>query len=123
MIKGFGIDIIEIKRVEKTISRWPNFTKRIFTANERRYCLRKPRPHIHFALRFAAKEAVAKALGTGLNGLSWQEIEILRNKKERPKVILKGKAQEMAREKEIKEVLVSLSFTRENAVASAIALG
>lgn len=122
IIKGFGVDIIEIDRIEKAIQRFPRFVDRIFTSKEKNYCLKKPRPAAHLALRFAAKEAVAKALGTGINGFSFKDIEVERLKNGKPKVNLQGKAREIAEGMGIEEIYLSLSFTRYNAVASCIAL-
>lgn len=122
VIKGFGVDIIEIDRVEQVVHRFPKFVERIFTPKEKNYCLKKPRPASHFALRFAAKEAVAKALGTGISGFSFKDIEVERLKNGKPIVNLRGKAREIAEEMGIEEIYLSLSFTRYNAVASCIAL-
>ncbi len=122
VIKGFGVDIIEIDRIEQVVQRFPKFVDRIFTSKEKSYCLKKPRPASHFALRFAAKEAVAKALGTGINGFSFRDIEVERLKNGKPKVNLMGKARELAEKMGIEEIYLSLSFTRYNAVASCIAL-
>lgn len=122
VIKGFGVDIIEIDRIEQVVQRFPKFVDRIFTPKEKSYCLKKPRPASHLALRFAAKEAVAKALGTGINGFSFRDIEVERLKNGKPKVNLQGKAREIAEGMGIEEIYLSLSFTRYNAVASCIAL-
>ena len=70
-----GIDIIENERFARALKRRPRLAERVFTAGEREYCMSRPDPARHFAARFAAKEAVGKALGTGV--LCWQEIEIL----------------------------------------------
>jgi holo-[acyl-carrier protein] synthase len=123
LIKGFGVDIIEIERVEKAIERRKKFIERIFTEKEAKYCSRRPKPAAHFALRFAAKEAVAKALGTGIGLISWRDIEVVNEKKGKPKVILKGRAKEIAAKEGVEEIFISLSYTRGNAIASAIALG
>jgi holo-[acyl-carrier protein] synthase len=122
-IKGFGVDIVEIERVERVLKKHPRFAERFFTPIERRYCEKRPRPAAHFALRFAAKEAVAKALGSGFVDIPWKDIEVLRERNGKPKVLLKEKAQEAAFKLGIEEIFISLSFSRENAVASAIALG
>jgi holo-[acyl-carrier protein] synthase len=122
IIKGFGVDIIEIDRIERVIGRYPRFLDRLFTLREKSYCLKRPRPASHFALRFAAKEAVAKALGTGVNGFSFKDIEVEREKNGKPRVKLTGKAREIAEKMGVEEIYLSLSFTRQNAVASCIAL-
>lgn len=122
IIKGFGVDIVEIERIEGVIKRYPRIVERLFTSKEKNYCLKRPRPASHFALRFAAKEAVAKALGTGVNGFSFRDIEVERQKNGKPRVNLQGKAREIAEKMGVEEVYLSLSFTRYNAVASCIAL-
>src|SRR3990172_2919217 len=122
MIKGIGIDIIEIHRIKKAIVRRKRFTERVFTESERDYCLSKPSPHLHFAARFAAKEAAVKALGTGMRGYKWTDFEIRRDKWGRPYLRLSGNAAELARERGVCDIFISLSLSRESAVASAIAV-
>ncbi len=87
---GIGTDIIEIKRIQKAIERHGGrFLERLFTQKEREYCFQYKHPTSHFAGRFAAKEAVAKALGTGFQKeVGWQEIEILNNSDGQPLVYL-----------------------------------
>ncbi len=123
MIKGIGIDIVEVNRIEQAISRRKRFTERIFTETEREYCLSKRRPHLHFAVRFAAKEAALKALGTGMRGVKWTDFEVRRDKWGKPYLSLSGNAAAVARERGICDIFISLSFSRESAVASAIAVG
>lgn len=86
MISGVGNDIIEVARVRKVLTRHPQrFLDRVFTATEQAYCLRKKDPALHFAARFAAKEAVVKAVGTGFtNGLTWLDIEVVNNPNGKP---------------------------------------
>lgn len=122
MVKGIGVDLVEIERVKKAIKNTA-FIKRIFTEEEQKYCLSKARPYLHFAVRFAAKEAVMKALGTGFRGIKWRDLEISRDSLGKPLVRLKGEAALKAKEKKIKEALISLSFSGKNAIASAVALG
>ncbi|MBE0448779.1 MAG: holo-ACP synthase [Actinobacteria bacterium] len=123
MIKGIGIDIVEVNRIEQAISRRKRFTERIFTKSERDYCFSRQRPHLHFAVRFAAKEAAVKALGSGMRGVKWTDFEIGRDKWGRPYLCLSGNAVAMARERGICDIFISLSFNRESAIASAIAVG
>ncbi|HZD60162.1 MAG TPA: holo-ACP synthase [Anaerolineae bacterium] len=123
MIKGIGIDIIEVNRIEQAISRRKRFAERVFTESERDYCLSRRRPHLHFAVRFAAKEAAVKALGSGMRGVRWTDFEIRRDKWGRPYLRLSGNAAAMARERGICDIFISLSFSRESAIASAIAVG
>ncbi len=123
MIKGIGIDIVEVNRIEQAIRRRKKFTERIFTQVEREYCLSKRRPYLHFAVRFAAKEAALKALGTGMRGVKWTDFEVRRDKWGKPYLYLNGNAAAVARERGICDIFISLSFSRESAVASAIAVG
>jgi len=94
MILGIGNDIIEIERIRKAIERYElRFLNRLFTPHEQDYCLKRKDPAIHFAGRFAAKEAVVKALGTGFrNGLEWTDFEIYSNLHGKPFVKLSEKA-------------------------------
>ncbi len=119
MLKS-GIDIIEIGRLERSIERHPRLLARVFTPAELAYCLARHRPGASLAARFAAKEAVMKALGIGLGRCSWQDIEITREQGGRPRVILHNRARQLAREMGVGEINVSLSHC--HAYAAAIAL-
>jgi holo-[acyl-carrier protein] synthase len=123
VIKGIGIDIVEVNRIERAIQRRKRFTQRVFTDIERDYCLSRHRPHLHFAARFAAKEAAVKALGTGMGGVKWTDFEVRRDKWGRPFLKLTGAAAELARVKGICDIFISLSHSRESAIAQAIAVG
>lgn len=113
-----GVDLIEIARIERAIQRWGDrFLQRIYTEGELRICRRKP---WRLASRFAGKEAVMKALGTGIRGISWREIEILAEPSGKPIVNLSGKAQTKADDLGIGKLAISLSDTREHAVAFVI---
>src|ERR1700727_1670112 len=98
MLVGTGIDIIEIDRIQTSIDRFgERFLGRIFTAGEIEYCMRKKKAAESFAARFAAKEAGAKALGTGISrGVSWKEFEVRREASGRPTLHLSGRAAELA---------------------------
>jgi len=125
-IHGIGIDIVEVARIaEATRRHGPAFLERFLTAHERTYCDGHANPEIHHAARFAAKEAVAKALGTGIGGdCGWLDIEISRLAESgAPVVRLHGAAAAFAARHAIGEVRVSLSHTRDHAVANAIAIG
>ena len=117
-----GIDLIEVERIEATIARYgERFLTRIFTANELAYC--RGQPH-QLAARFAAKEAVSKALGTGIqhrDGVDWREIEIASDAHGKPAVQLTGKAAQRAAQLNLKSFAISLSHTREHAIAMVIA--
>lgn len=113
-----GIDIIEISRFEKACQRHPRLLQRLFTDAEIRAI--QGRRADSAAARFAAKEAVLKALGTGLRGLSWHDIQILSNELGEPVVYLSGKAEAIAKERGSGKIRVSLSHSRDMAAAVAV---
>jgi holo-[acyl-carrier protein] synthase len=117
-----GIDLIEVNRIETTIAHYgERFLARVFTSNERAYC--RGRPH-QLAARFAAKEAVSKVLGTGIQhreGVAWQEIQIVSDEQGKPAIHLTGKAAQRARQIGLNHFALSLSHTREHAIAVVIA--
>jgi len=120
---GLGIDIVEIERMEDILKRMPSFTERVFSPAERAYCDSMASPATHYALRFAAKEAVVKALGTGFSEGIWvHDIEVERNKKGRPVAKLSGRALEVAKEQGVRDLSLSLSYTRTDAGACALAV-
>jgi len=109
-----GIDIIEIARIEKALARWgENFLQRVYTASELRLYQKKP---WSLAARFAGKEAVIKALGIN-KGINWKEIEILSNPNGKPLVRLYGKAQNQAKALGLDNFTISLSHSKEHAIA------
>jgi len=119
-VASIGVDIVEIERVESAIKRWgERFLNRIYTEAELRICQDS---FLSLAARFAAKEAVMKALGTGGRGIGWREIEILTDEAGRPSVKLYGQALNKAEELNLKEVSVSLSDSKQHAVAVAIGI-
>lgn len=120
MVKGIGVDIVEIDRIKVDIIK-KEFIKRIFTEEEIKYCQSKANPEIHFAGRFAAKEAVSKAIGTGIRGLKWTDIEVLPDKLGMPLVYLGIAANNIAKGQGITEVMVSISHCDKYAVAYATA--
>jgi holo-[acyl-carrier protein] synthase len=114
-----GVDIIEISRIEEAAAVFgERFLNRIFTLEEQNLCRRR---YGQLACRFAAKEAVMKALGTGIRGISWKEIEILSEKNGKPFVRLHGKARAKADSLELGELAISLSDSKEFAVAFVVA--
>ncbi len=122
-LAGIGVDILEIARMEKVLDRRPNFARRVFTEEERAYCDRMARPGKHYAARFAAREAVLKALGTGFSqGIGFADVSVARNEAGRPEAVLTGRAQEIALEQGVREVALSLSYTHDVAVANAVAM-
>ena len=113
-----GVDIIEIKRVEKVaFSYGDRFLKRIYTDGEIEYC-RGRAPQL--ASRFAAKEAVMKALGTGIRGVGWRDVEVTRKRGMAPDIKLHGRAQKRASQIGLTGLAISLSHSKEFAVASVI---
>ena len=113
-----GVDIIEIKRVEKVaLSYGDRFLKRIYTDGEIKYC-RGRAPQL--ASRFAAKEAVMKALGTGIRGVGWRDVEVTRKRGMAPDIKLHGRAQKRASQIGLTGLAISLSHSKEFAVASVI---
>lgn len=122
MIVGLGVDIVEIERMAAALERRPRMKERLFSAEERKYCDARGRPEVHYALRFAAKEAVLKALGTGFSGMQFKDVEVVREASGRPVPHLSGRAAERAAELGVIEMHLSLSFTHSTAVASAVAL-
>lgn len=122
-LAGVGVDIVDIARIERAIGRNPHFAQRVFTEEERAYCERKPRPAEHYACRFAAREAVLKALGTGFSGgIGWQDVSVTRDEAGRPHAMLAGRAAEVAQAHGVEEIALSLSFTHDYAVANAVAI-
>ena len=115
MLSGIGIDIIEIDRIRRAIERWPGFTERLFSEGERSYCDRHSDPASRYAARFCAKEAVAKAIGRPLR---WRDVEVTLDPSGRPRIALYGKAAAYANLAEGASLLVSLSHSRDYAVAS-----
>ncbi len=122
MITGLGVDIVEIDRMRAALERHPRLKERLFSEDERAYCEKRNRPEIHYALRFAAKEAVLKALGVGFAGMRFTDVEVERDPSGRPVPVLKGRAAKLAEEYGVLEMHLSLSFTHTTAVASAVAI-
>ena len=121
MVVGIGIDLIEIRRLKKAIEN-PLFVERIFTQAERDYCDSRGRQNAaSYAARFAAKEALMKALGTGLSGGgTWQDIEVLPDEKGQPLMQLSGYFGQLACEMQVSRVFVSLSHAQEFATAQVL---
>lgn len=121
---GLGIDIIRIGRIARAYRRRPErFLERIFTPRERETLRRKKNFYPSLAGRFAAKEAIAKALGCGIGAVGWRELEILPGKQGKPTVFLHGNARSLARRLKVAGIKVSLSHDGSYAVAAAIAYG
>lgn len=125
MILGTGIDLVEIERIAHSIERFGDrFLDRILLPAEKAYCLSHSKPAPFVAARFAAKEALSKAFGTGIGAhLGWLDLEIVREPAGRPTVHLHGKAATLARERGARIAHVSLSHTALHATALAILEG
>jgi len=122
MILGVGIDIIEVARIQSSHERFgERFLNRILHPNEISYCLSHRAPAPFLAARFAAKEAISKALGTGIGAqLGWHDMEVCRKESGEPFVILHGNGPKLLEERKARMVLISLSHTQAHAAAVAI---
>jgi holo-[acyl-carrier protein] synthase len=124
MILGIGIDLVKIDRINRAGENHSTFLERVFTGSEREYCSRQKFPAQHYAARFAAKEAVLKAFGTGWSGgIKWTDIEVLHGEGGGPIVNISGRLTDYADLKGVKQILVSYSHDGEYAVAQAILVG
>jgi holo-[acyl-carrier protein] synthase len=122
MIVGTGIDLVEIDRIHRSIERYgARFLNRVYTSAEQSYCLRKRKSAESFAARFAAKEAGAKALGTGISfGVSWLEFEVVRQLSGRPTLRFHGRAAQIAAHLGVARTSLSLTHTGTLAQASVL---
>ncbi len=121
VLAGIGVDMLEIARMEHVLATNPRFIERVFTPEERAYCDRRTRPAEHYAVRFAAHEAMLKALGCGFgNGVGLLDASVGRDENGRPIAVLAGRAAQIAAEQGVREIALSLSHTRDVAVANAV---
>jgi holo-[acyl-carrier protein] synthase len=122
---GIGTDIVECLRIAQMIDRHGElFLARVYTPHEIEYCSSRKAATQHYAGRWAAKEAVLKALGTGwARGISWRDIEVRNELGGKPSIALSGGAQEAGQRLGIEEMLISISHCRSHATAYALALG
>ena len=122
MIIGTGIDIVEISRIKNAAKKWQkNFLLKIFTDKELEYSNEKTSSYQHLAARFAAKEAVLKALGSGLTSrMEWRDIEVWNEESGKPNVRLTGEVERVSQNRGVKDIIISMSHTRTYAVASVI---
>ncbi len=122
MILGTGVDIAEVPRIRESIERFgERFLHRVFTEGEIRYCEAKASRFESYAARFAAKEAGMKALGTGWNhGVRWRDIEVVRQKGQRPTIQFHGVAAEIAEKLGTRNIALSVTHTSEQALAHVI---
>jgi holo-[acyl-carrier protein] synthase len=119
MIRGIGVDIVDIHRIEQSVKQYSSqFLEKIFTKLEIAYCASKQNPFGHFAARFAAKEAVAKALSTGWSGgFRWKDVEVSNDSAGKPSVKLDGNLKKLL---EGNSILLSISHSDSSVVAVAI---
>lgn len=124
-VLGHGIDLVEVQRVAASVEQFgERFLRRVFTSEEQAYCHGQAEAGPHWAARWAAKEAVAKAFGTGIGAeLGWLDIEVVREAGGMPAIRLHGVGADLALRRGVEEVRVSLSHTREMAMASILLLG
>ena len=125
-VVGAGIDLVENGRMREVLARWgAAFKNRVFCEAEQSYCDAKAFPCRHYAGRFAVKEAVTKAFGTGVSPqIGWLDIEVVRDTQSgAPSAVLRGKGRKLAAERHVNDILISLSHTHNYAVAQAILLG
>ena len=124
MVAGIGIDVVDIKRFEKAVQKHgERFLGRIFTQKELDHAGEKKSFYMHMAGKFAAKEAVKKALPDGARiGLSWTDIEILNDGDGKPYTVLHGEAKKLMEENDLAQVLVSISHTNDVAVSNGMAV-
>ena len=125
MILGIGVDLVEVERIDRALAQHgEHFLHRVFTEREIAYCAGMRAPGPHYAARFAAKEAVAKAFGTGIGErLGLVEIEVCREENGAPFIRLHGPAAEFARERGVRKIHLSLSHTAGCAVAQVVIEG
>ena len=122
MIVGVGTDMVYIPRIDAIFKRWgKGFTRRVYCCDELAYCLRHRDPAQRLALRFAAKEAFVKAIGTGISGgITWRQICVVRDKTGRPSIVLSDMAAQKAEEIGVRRCHVSLTHEHEYAHAVVI---
>ncbi len=121
-IVGVGVDLCDVDRLRRTVTRTPGFVGRVYTVAEQEYCRRARDPAERFAARFAAKEAVLKAMGAGLGASPLRAIEVVRADSGAPSVVLHGAAASLAAERGVTAWKLSLTHTRTLAEAVAVAL-
>lgn len=120
---GIGVDLVEVDRMRRALARTPTLTARLFSPAERAYANRASDPAARYAVRFAAKEAVMKALGVGLGAIDWHDVEVTRDEASgRPSLRLTGRAATVSRTAGVRSWRLSLTHTRLVAEAVAVAL-
>jgi len=124
-ILGTGVDIVETARIRDSLDKFgERFLNRCFWPGEVAYCNGMKFPALHFAARFAAKEAISKAFGTGIgHHLGWKDMEICKRDSGEPYAVLHGKGEELAKARGVTEIFVSLSHSKDYAAAQAVIVG
>jgi len=122
MIVGIGIDLVEIARLKRSIERFnERFLKRIYTVRELEYCQQKLIREKHYAVRFAAKEAMVKAIGIGVrNGITWQDIEVVNDGMGKPEIRTYGKCKQIMSILKVNRIHISLSHTENYGIAMVV---
>ena len=122
MIVGIGIDLVEISRLKRSIERFnERFLKRIYTVRELEYCQQKLIQETHYAVRFAAKEAMVKAVGIGVrNGITWQDIEVVNDGMGKPEIRTYGKCKQILSILKVNRIHISLSHTENYGIAMVV---
>jgi holo-[acyl-carrier protein] synthase len=121
MIVGMGTDIIEVKRIERLLSKQEKFKERIFTRGEIEYCEHKKNNVQNYAARFAVKEALLKAIGTGWReGVAFKEIEVKNNEKGKPELVLSGTTKRITKDMGVTNIQVSISHLKDLAIGVVI---
>lgn len=119
---GIGVDLVEVDRMRTVLARTPTMADKLFTEGERAYARSANDPAERFAARFAAKEAVMKALGVGLGAVDWHDIEVRRSDRGAPELVITGRALELAASAGVSRWLLTLTHTTTMAEAIAVAL-
>ena len=119
---GIGTDVVELDRFRETLARRPGLAERVFRDGERLYAEQRTDPTERYAVRFAAKEAVMKALGVGLGAFSLRDVEVVKAPSGAPSLVLHGRAAEVAADRGVQTWLLSLSHSDRSAVAFVVAL-
>jgi holo-[acyl-carrier protein] synthase len=122
-VVAIGADLVDINRIRDVMASQPGFGPRVFTAEERAYCDRRNDPAERYAARFAAKEAVLKALGTGLGGADFTDIEVVKEASGKPELVITGRAETAAAELGIKRWLITISHSENLAQVFVAGLG
>ena len=123
-VLGIGVDVVETARIERSLEKFGDrFLHRVFTEGEIAYCAPMPFSARHYAARFAAKESVSKAFGTGIGRhMGWRDIEVCRKESGEPFIVLHGGARELAEQLAVSDTFVSLSHSDHYSVANAVVI-